>query len=102
MNERWINENKKFCATNNHTHRLLEVVVFLTQRYQGRRITHRALICSEHTYILRRMDGEASAGVSYRIAYRHMRAAQLTRTTAAGITQIGETMIFGVSTESLH
>ncbi|KAI6230473.1 Ricin B-type lectin domain-containing protein [Aphelenchoides fujianensis] len=65
---------------------LLDVVPLLQHQQQGQRVQHRALVCSEQTYVLRQVGGEAAAVVE-RVLYRALRTVQPTVQTESGLVK---------------
>ncbi|KAI6230488.1 Ricin B-type lectin domain-containing protein [Aphelenchoides fujianensis] len=68
---------------------LLDVVPLLQHQQQGQRVQHRALVCSEQTYVLRQVGGEAAAVVE-RVLYRALRTVQPTVQTESGLVKCGQ------------
>ncbi|KAI6238683.1 Ricin B-type lectin domain-containing protein [Aphelenchoides fujianensis] len=65
---------------------LLDVVPLLQHQQQGQRVQHRALVCSEQTYVLRQVGGEAAVVVE-RVLYRALRTVQPTVQTESGLVK---------------
>lgn len=68
---------------------LLDLVPLLQHQQQQQRVQHRALVCSEQTYVLRQVDGEA-ATVIERVLYRALRTVQPTVQTESGLVKCGQ------------
>jgi hypothetical protein len=68
--------------------RLLDLLVILVHVQDGRRISHRALICTDQCYITRQVGQEPST-VIQRIVYRSLRNIQPAIKTESGLVKIG-------------